>query len=116
MESTVTNGVETWKFNKNLQSKLMSMETDIFQEIGEILKIIKIINNIIREKINSKNSVLDYIRDKQLNRYGCLRRMKKSYFKKCWNGVRLKEEEREGWKNKTICVSCISSFCLSYVI
>ena len=38
------------------------------EEIGEMFKIIKkYINNLIREKMNVKNSVLDYIRYKQLN-------------------------------------------------
>ena len=31
----------------------------IFEEIGEMLKIIKNINNVIREKIDIKNSVLE---------------------------------------------------------
>ena len=35
----------------------------------------KIRNNIIREKINIKHSVLDYIRYKQLNWHGHMRRM-----------------------------------------
>ena len=47
----------------------MLMEMDFFEEIGEML------NNVIREKINIKISVLDYIRYKQLKWYGHVRRM-----------------------------------------
>ena len=35
------------------------MEMDLFKEIGEMLKIIKNVNNVIRKQINIKNSVLD---------------------------------------------------------
>jgi hypothetical protein len=35
----------------------------------------KFINNVIREKINIKNSVLDYIRYKQVNWYDHVQRM-----------------------------------------
>jgi hypothetical protein len=40
-----------------------------------MFKIRKNRNNVIREKINIKNSVLDYIRYKQLNWYGHVQRM-----------------------------------------
>ena len=50
------------EINKNWELKLMSMEMDIFEEIGEMLKIKKNRSNILREKINIKNSVLGYIR------------------------------------------------------
>ena len=68
VKSTVTYGAETWKFNKNLESKLMSMEMEFFKEIGEMFKFRKKNRkNVIREKYNIKNSVLDCIRYKQLN-------------------------------------------------
>ena len=41
VKSTVTYGAETWKFNKNLKSKLMSMGMALFEEIGEMFKIRK---------------------------------------------------------------------------
>ena len=48
----------------------MSMKMT-FSEIGEIFKNRKIITyNVIREKMNIKNLVLDYIRYKQMNWYG----------------------------------------------
>ena len=56
---------------------------------------LKIRNNVIREKMNIKNSVLDYRRHKQLNWYGQLQRMNKERLpQKFWNAVRL-EKERE---------------------
>ena len=61
VKSTVTYGAETWKFNTNLESKLMSMEMDFF-ESGDMFKIRKNRNNVIREKMDIKNSVFDCIR------------------------------------------------------
>ena len=43
-----------------------------------------------------KNSVLVDIRYKQLNWYGHVQKNnKKGYLEKCWNDVRLEEEEKE---------------------
>ena len=39
-------------------------------------------NNVIREKMNIKNSVLDYIRYKQLNWYGHVQRMDQERFRR----------------------------------
>ena len=47
------------KLNKDLESGLMSMEIDFFEETSEILQIRTIGNNVIREIMNIKNSVLD---------------------------------------------------------
>ena len=44
-------------------------------------------NNVIREKMNIKNSVLDYMRYKQLNWYGQVRRMNKERLLKKLNRV-----------------------------
>ena len=49
----------------------------------------------IKEKINNKNSVLDYIRYKQLNWYDHVQRMKQGYPEKFWNGIHLEEEEKK---------------------
>ena len=43
MKSTVTYIAEIWIFNKNLESKLKSMEMEFFEETGEMLKIKKIV-------------------------------------------------------------------------
>ena len=59
VQSTVTYGAETWKFNKNLESKLMSMEMDFLRRLARCSRLVKIRNNIIGEKMNIKNSVLD---------------------------------------------------------
>ena len=46
--------------------------------------------------MNTKNSVLDYIRNKQPNWYRHVRqRMKKGYLKILWNGVHLKEKKKD---------------------
>ena len=48
----------------------------LFEEIGEMFKTRKKSrNNVIREKNNIKNSVLDYIRYKQLNWCGHVQRI-----------------------------------------
>ena len=64
VKCTVTYGAETWKFNKNLESKLMLMEMDILRRSARYSRLEKIRNNFIREKMNITNSVLDYIRYK----------------------------------------------------
>jgi len=46
----------------------MSMEMD-FLRSARCSRLEKIRNNVIREKMIIQNSVLDYIRYKQLNRY-----------------------------------------------
>jgi len=73
VKSTVTNEAETWKCNKNLESKFTSMEMDFFK-IGEKFKIRK---NANRDKINIKNLVIDYVSCKQLNWYDHMQRMNK---------------------------------------
>ena len=55
-----------------------------------MLKIIKYSNNVIRENVNIKNSVLDYIRYKHLNWY--------DHVKKCLKKGYLEKEEEEGEK------------------
>ena len=59
VKSSVAYGAETWKFNKNLESKLMSMEMDFLRRLARCSRLVKIRNNIIGEKMNIKNSVLD---------------------------------------------------------
>ena len=51
VKNTVSYEDETWKFNKNLASKHMSMEMDFFEEFEEILNFTKNRNNAIREKL-----------------------------------------------------------------
>ena len=47
-------------------------------------------------QIRKKNSVLDYIRYKQLKWYGHVGEMnEESLPKKCWNGIDLEEQEKE---------------------
>ena len=53
----------------------MSMEMDFLRRSTRCSRLEKIRNNVIREKMDIKNSVLDYIRYKQLNWYGHVQRM-----------------------------------------
>ena len=62
VKSTVTYGAETWKFNKNLELKLISMEMYFLRRSAICSRLEKIKNNVIREKMNIKNSFLDYIK------------------------------------------------------
>ena len=68
-KSTITYGAETWEFNKHLESKLMSMEMDVFRRSARCLRLEKIRNNVIREKMNINNSVSNYVRYKLLTWY-----------------------------------------------
>jgi hypothetical protein len=56
-------------------------------------------NNVIREKINIKTKVLDYIRYTERPRAKNKLRNKKEI----WNGVRLRKEEKEERKDLEIC-------------
>ena len=53
----------------------MLMEMDFFKGSARCSRLEKNRNNVIREKMNITNSVLDYIRYKQLNWYGHVQRM-----------------------------------------
>jgi hypothetical protein len=53
----------------------MSMEMYFLRRSARGSRLEKIRNNVIREKMNIKNSVLDYIRHEQLNWYGHVQRM-----------------------------------------
>ena len=71
--SIVKSTVENMEFKK-IELKFMSMEVD-FLRSARCLRLGKIINNVIREKMNIKNSILDYIRYKQLNSYSHVQRI-----------------------------------------
>ena len=67
-----------------------------------MFKIRKNWNNVIREKINIKNSVLDYISYKQLNWYGHVQRMDQErlprrILESCPPGERIKQRPRNSW-------------------
>ena len=65
------------EIKKKKTSKLMLMEMDFLRRSAIYSRLEKIRNNVIREKMNIKNSVLDYIRYKQLNWCGHVRRTNK---------------------------------------
>ena len=51
---------------------------------------------LLEKKMSVKNSVLDYIRYKQLNWYGHVQRMEEERLpRKFWNGPHLEDEEGE---------------------
>ena len=60
LKITAIYGAETWKFNKNLESKVMSMEMDFLRRSDRCSRLEKIRKTVIREKMNIKNSVLNY--------------------------------------------------------
>ena len=68
-----------------------------------MFKIRKIRNNFIREKMNIKNSVLDYIKYEQLNWYGHVKRMDQErrlprrILEWCPPGRRRKGRPRNSW-------------------
>ena len=53
----------------------MSMVMDFLRRSARWPRLEKIRNNVIRENVDIKNPVLDYIRYKQLNWYGHVQRM-----------------------------------------
>ena len=50
MKSIVTYGAEAWTLNKNLESKLISMEIDFLRRSARCSRLGKIRNNVLREK------------------------------------------------------------------
>ena len=67
-----------------------------------MFKIRKITNNVIREKMNIKNSVSHYIRYKQLKWYGQVQRMDEERFPRkilewCPAGRKRKGRPRNSW-------------------
>jgi hypothetical protein len=67
-----------------------------------MFKIRNIRNNVIREKMNIKNSILDYIRYKQLNWYGYVQRMNEERLPQkivewCPPGRRREGRSRNSW-------------------
>ena len=106
---SVTYGAETWKFNKNLESKLMSMEMDSLRRSTRCSRLEKIRNNVIREKneYRIKNSVLDYIRYKQLNWYDHVQgmdeeRLPRKILELCRSGRIRKGRARNSWMQEVI--------------
>ena len=87
----------------NLESKFMSMEKDFLRRSTRCSRLEKkIINNVIREKMNIKNSVSYYIRCKQLNWYGHVQRMDQERLTRrilewCPPGRRRKRRPRNSW-------------------
>lgn len=75
IRSTLTYGAETWQLNKNLSLKLMSTEMDCFRRSTRHSKLEKIRNTIIRQQMKVQNSILDFVRYRQLEWYGHIRRM-----------------------------------------
>ena len=61
--------------SKLQKQKLMSIEMDFLRRSARCSKLEKNRNNVVREKMDIKNFVLDYIRYKQLNWYRHMRRM-----------------------------------------
>ena len=79
----------------------MTMEMDFLRISARCSRLEKISNNVIREK-NIKNSVLDYIRYKQLNWYGRVKRVDQERLPRrilewCPPGRRRKGRPRNSW-------------------
>ena len=87
--SIVLSHMELKHEKKHLESKFMSMEMDFLRGLARCSRLEEIRNNVIREKNIVKNSVLDYIRYKQLNWYDHGQRMDQER-----NGAHLEDEER----------------------
>ena len=70
------------------------MEMDFLRRLARCSRLEKKIRNIIREKMNIKNSVLDYIRYKQVNWYGHVQRIEDT------TGREMGRQRRMEKKNK----------------
>ena len=63
------------EINKNLETKLMSMEMNFLKRSARCSRSEKCEIKLLEEKMNIKDSVLGYIRYNQLNWYGHVQRM-----------------------------------------
>jgi hypothetical protein len=76
VESTITHAAETSCLNaKKNVVKLNSTEMDFWRRSTRISRKDKIMNNIIKQKMNLTRSLLDDIETKQLQLYGHVQRM-----------------------------------------
>ena len=92
-----TSGVKTYKFNKNLESKLIQMEIE-FVRSARFSRLEEIKNYVSLRKMNIKNSLLDYITYKQLYWYDHVQRMNEERLPRkilVWFLLE-EEEEKEG--------------------
>ena len=75
VKSTITYAAETWCLKAKTTPKLNSTEMDFWRRSARISRKDKIINTIIKQKMNVTMSLLDDITTKQLQWYGHVQRM-----------------------------------------
>ena len=88
-----------------LELELMSMEINFLRRWARYSRLEKIKNNVIREKVDIKNSVLGYMRYSQLNWYGHVQRMDeerlpRKILESCPPRRRRKRRPRNSWMKK----------------
>ena len=62
----MTYGAETWELKSRTISKLNSTEMDFWRRSARISRRDKIRNSVIKQKMNVQNSIIDFIKNKQL--------------------------------------------------
>ena len=66
----MTYGLEVWITNKHTRTKLMTAEMDFRRHLGRVSRREKITNEVIKDRMNVKNSIVDFIQTKKFQWYG----------------------------------------------
>ena len=75
VKSTITYAAETGCLKAKMVAKLSSTEMDFWRGSARISEKDKIMNTLIKQKMNVKRSLLDDIKTKQLQWYGYVQKM-----------------------------------------
>lgn len=75
VRSIITYGSEVWVTKWQLKSKLLATEMDFWRRSARISRRERIRNEVIRDKMKCKKSIIDFVEHKQLKWYGHVRRM-----------------------------------------
>ena len=79
-----------------LSLKLFSTETDSLRRSIKHYKLDKVKNTTFEQKMNDKNSLMDWVRYKQLEWYGHVFRMPEAVSRQVWEWIQSGGGERKG--------------------
>ena len=70
VRNIMTYSSDAWTTNKHTRTKLMTAEMDFWRRSARISRREKIRNEVIKERMNVKNSIVGFIQTKKLQWYG----------------------------------------------
>ena len=63
----MTYGSEVWTITKHTRTKLMTAEMDFWRRLARVSRCEKIRNEVIKDRMNVKNVIVDFIETKSYN-------------------------------------------------